>query len=42
MSLQYEEPDDDNEVDNIISSEKTNDVNDLTKSPDMSLQYDKP
>ena len=28
-------------MDNIVPSEKTNDINDVTKSPNVSLQYDK-
>ena len=40
MSLQYDKLDNNNEVDNIVPSKKTNDVNDLTKN-DIS-HHDKP
>ena len=42
MSLQYDKPEDDNEVDKIFPSENINDVNDVTRSRNISLQYDKP
>ena len=38
----FDEPDDDNKLDCVVPSEKTNDINDLTKAPEISLQYDKP
>ena len=36
MSLQYEKTDDNNEVNIIVPSKKTHEVNDFTKQPDIS------
>ena len=37
----YDEPDDNKELDNIFPSKNTNDVNNITESPDIS-RYNEP